>query len=229
MKVVIIIYHSEIIKKYKYEWILKFFNSLKNQTFQDFDLVELNYNGDKLSILHKLKLFQPVKYTFINKKMENHIIAQNYLFDYCFNKNYDVVFNTNIDDYYDHTLLEKEVNLLKNNKIDIISSNFTLVQNINNSIIRQKINILKTSDFDKQQNFLKSFFSKNDSKCFQLSGACITKNFYLKSDKKIFENYLLLENLFMCKKMILKSNFYIIQEYLISQRIHDEQLSYNYR
>lgn len=230
MKVCVIIYHSNLLKKYKYEWIVQFLESIYKQTYKDFDLIELNYGSDDLSLLYNTDYFDTSKITFINQKMKNHIKAQNFLLDYCFNKShYDVVLNTNVDDYYDKTLLEKELKIIKDMNVGIVSSNFKLFQEIDKKIITKNIEMMKNDDLDIQQNFMKNKFFRNDSRLFQNSGCCITKTFYKMSKCNLYEDFNLLEVLFMCKKMIKLNKFYIIPEILINQRIHKSQLSYDYR
>ena len=231
MKVAIIFYHSHILENYKYSYITQFLKSLKNQTSQDFHIFELNYDDrNDLSIMDKTKIFPKSRYTFLSKSLKNHIEAQNFLFKYCFDiKDYDIVMNTNIDDYYHSDKLRKQVNFMKKHKIDIISSSFNLFQEVNGKLIQQEVKMIETDDIDEQNNFLMAKFSKNDSRSFQNSGSCITKKFYLNNNKVVYENFPLLEVLFMCKNSIKKNTFYIIPEVLTYQRIHNNQISYKHR
>lgn len=231
MKIAIIFYHSELLKKYKYSYIIQFLKSLKNQSFQDFHLIELNYDNDNdLSILYKTNLFPSNQYTFLNRVFKNHIEAQNFLFKYCFEDNdFDIVMNTNIDDYYHPDKLMKQVNMLKNKNIDIISSGFSLFQTTNNESIYKEVDMILSTDIEEQNSILRARFFKNDSRLFQNSGSCITKSFYEKNNGLVFKNFPLLEVLFMCKDNIKKNTFYIIPEVLTYQRIHNRQLSYKYR
>lgn len=128
MKICCILYHSNIFGIYKTEWIQKCINSISNQTFDDFDVFELNYGDDNTS----LESFFSYKknYNFINKKMNNHAEAMNYLLDLVFKENkYDLCFNTNLDDYYDLSRFEKQIEFMKNG-YDVSSSEYIFIKEI---------------------------------------------------------------------------------------------------
>lgn len=229
MKVGVIIYYSNIFQ-YKLSWIKQCLKSIKDQTFTDYFILELNYGNDNISLLTQTKIFNRNKYCYSKLKLKNYIEAQNFLFKKGFEEyNFDIIFNINIDDYYEKTKFEKHIKVIQNSDAQIVSSNFKLFQEINNKEYYQDVALIKEKDIEKQNDILYSLFMNNDPKYFQNSGSCITKNFFLKSNKNIFQDFTLFEVLFMCKEMISKVNFYIIPENLCFQRLHKKQLSYKYR
>ena len=104
MKVCCVIYHSKIFTTYKEDWIIKCLKSIYLQTYKRYDIIELCYDNSDNSLIKMLKnkgLFNTNRLLFLNKEMKNNIEAENYIFNYAFNKlNYDVCININIDDYY---------------------------------------------------------------------------------------------------------------------------------
>lgn len=111
----VIVFHKNV-DKYPKDWILTFCGSILNQTFQDFDILELNYGGGEE------RLFACSDFESI--EMENHAEAMNYLIDKSFRSGYTHVFNTNVDDWYTLDRFEKQI---KYKDFDVVSSNFTLV------------------------------------------------------------------------------------------------------
>lgn len=119
MKCAVIFYHQNIESIYKKEWIDKCINSIKNQTYQNFDVFELDYGGTDRKLTEGIKGVN----TFFSIKKENHISAMNFLIDYVFGLGYEVVFNTNMDDYYHTERFEKQLKPIYTGN-QLISSNF---------------------------------------------------------------------------------------------------------
>lgn len=141
MKAAVIFYHSNLHLHYPLRWIKKCVDSIAAQTYQDFDVIELNY-GDAalvdqtqiggLSTIAAEPLFYaniPGKNHYkVHQKMENHIMAMNHLLNHCFNDcGYDAVFNINMDDHYHPTRFEKQVEKIKEG-YDLVSSDFCYVE-----------------------------------------------------------------------------------------------------
>ncbi len=114
MRVAVLCYHKNVTEIYAKEWVDKYRESIKNQTYKEFQVFEINYGGTNE------RIFESYAYpTFVH--------ALNYLLDKTFSSGYDVVYNTNCDDYYANNWIET---LLSNigGKYDLVTSNFCLVK-----------------------------------------------------------------------------------------------------
>lgn len=112
--VAVIFYHKNVSAIYQPEWIKQCVDSVKAQTFQDFDILELNYGGTD------------ERYTdgeFFSIELENHIFALNFLITYAFARGYEIVMNTNMDDHYEPQRFEKQIGAILNGA-QLVSSNF---------------------------------------------------------------------------------------------------------
>ncbi len=110
-KVCIILFHRNALKLFDIRWISKSLESLKNQTYQDFDVLELDY-GDTHKQLYETSNFESVL-------LPNHAYAMNYLIAKAKVLNYHYVFNWNIDDYYAIDRLRSQLAYLP--KYDVVS------------------------------------------------------------------------------------------------------------
>lgn len=110
----VIVFHKNL-GQYPKDWITKFAGSILNQTFQDFQIMELNYGGGDERIF--------ACSDFDSIEMANHAEAMNYLIEKSFRLGYTHVFNTNVDDWYTLDRFEKQILY----KADVVSSNFSLV------------------------------------------------------------------------------------------------------
>lgn len=125
MKVAVVIFHKNI-NRYPKEWIDRCVSSIQNQTFQDFDVFELDYGGDNNCIYPGS--------TRINEEFSDHAEALNFLLRMVFLLGYDCAFNVNVDDYYALDRFEKQLPYIKDG-YDIVSSNFHII-NENNEITK---------------------------------------------------------------------------------------------
>ena len=117
MRIAVIVYHSNAESIYPIQWIQDCVKSIYNQTYRNFDVIELNYGeGAK----------QYTKGEFHKILMRNHIEAMNYLIDLCFASGYDAVANTNIDDTYDSSRIEVQMDAIKQG-YQLVSSNFRYI------------------------------------------------------------------------------------------------------
>lgn len=114
-RIAVIVFHKQL-HQYPKQWILDFSESILNQTFQEFSILELNYGGGEERIF-ACSVFESIE-------MNNHAEAMNYLIDKAF-KSYEFVFNTNVDDKYSLDRIEKQLPYLEKG-YDIVSSNFSL-------------------------------------------------------------------------------------------------------
>lgn len=131
VKPAVIIFHKDV-SRYPLKWIDRCVNSIRNQTYQNFNVFELDYSGKGRQIYKGS--------TFINKKMLDHAKAHNYLLDFVFSKGYSCAFNVNVDDYYSLDRFEKQIKYIEQG-YDVVSSNFHNVDEFDN--ITQAIKIDK--------------------------------------------------------------------------------------
>jgi hypothetical protein len=115
-RLAIIVFHSQL-TQYPKQWILDFSESILNQTYSDFDILEINYNGGEE------RIFASSIYESVD--LNNHAEAMNYLIDKAFASGYDFVFNANADDVFALDRIEKQLPYLEQG-YDIVSSNFSL-------------------------------------------------------------------------------------------------------
>lgn len=118
-KIALFVYHKNIDKIYPPEWVDKFRDSILGQTFQDFDIFEINY-GDLGP-----RIFENSMY--ITKPLPTFVHAMNHLIDLTMSKGYEYFFNTNADDYYSVSRVATQLAFLKMG-YDVVSSNFALVR-----------------------------------------------------------------------------------------------------
>ena len=222
MKIGIIIYHSNL-KNYISDNILNdCINSIKNQTFDLFDILELDYSNDIKS--NKITSSFSQQIIYFKKYFKNHINAMNYLLNTAFNKlDYDIIFNINIDDIYNIHRFEYQLKKILHDNYSVVASNYHIF-NYNNI---KSINIIPNIDVENEQVYLKIKLQQNKL-IIPLSSFCFTKkswNIIQKID------YLpTLESILICKKLF-KSNckLHICNESLLHYRIHDNQISKKYR
>lgn len=119
MKICIILFHKNIYQLLRPEWITKSLQSLQDQTYKDFDVLEIDYGGTNLQLYPTSK--------FINQNLKNHVEAMNYLIDLAKSQNYDYIFNWNIDDYYSVHRIQAQLAYLP--KYDIVSGDHISFQN----------------------------------------------------------------------------------------------------
>lgn len=121
MRVALICYHKNLNSLYPLNWINQYRNSILNQTYQDFDIFELNYGGGQERIF--------TNSVFVSHRFQTFVHAMNYMLDSLFQPHgYDCVFNTNCDDYYAPQRIERQLPWIEQG-FDIVSSNYTIIRN----------------------------------------------------------------------------------------------------
>ena len=127
-KIGVIVFHKDIKKIYRPEWIQKCVGSIIGQTNQDFKVYEINYGGDDYSIIKEFsKGFR--RHKFIAEEFSNHAEAMNRIIDEAFKDGCEYVFNTNVDDYYELERFDKQIEYLKMG-YDVVSSDFSYISEI---------------------------------------------------------------------------------------------------
>lgn len=209
MKVATILYHKNILSIYKEQWIKQCVDSIKSQTFTDFEIYELNYGDDDLNLCDKYGFNQTHHY--YQKKMNNHAEAMNFLFDECLEDGIDIVINNNMDDYSEPNRFEIQINKIREG-YDIVSSNFQFVDDSDNLGQKMNMNYYNHKDeFNKGHNIV-----CHPSVCY--SKKFIEKNRY--NGGEIPE-----EDFNLWKRTIDDYKFFICFEYLIKYRFHRNQIT----
>lgn len=199
IRVAVLCYHKNSKLLYPSEWIEKYRESIQDQTFQEFQIFELNYNGDNERIFEH-SYFESYSYpTFVH--------GLNYLLDKCFSSGYDIVANTNIDDWASQIWLETMISDI-NKGYDLVSSNFCLVKDDK---------IIKYHRFHKL-DILSELQNGHNPVCHP--AVCYTKSFWDNNryvpEEQPYEDFELW-------KRALKSGskFFINEENLLFHRIHN--------
>lgn len=208
MKCAVIFYHKNIEFIYKKEWIYKCVESIKNQTYKDFDVFELNYGFG-----NKFYYDTSVQYQF---KFDNHIEAMNYLITHAFNLGYDVVFNTNMDDYYTNIRFEEQIKAIRKG-YQLVSSNFNYIND--NGFLKQ-MDMVRCGDI--------GFNLMRNHNIIAHPVVAMHKSFW--TEELRYNNLLGFEDLDLWKRAIKSGKkFKILPNYLLNYRIHDNQITKFYK
>lgn len=205
MKTCVILYHKNINKIYKPEWIDECINSIVNQTYKDYYVYDLNYGGEDFNF----KKYFPKRYKFFKEEFKNHVGAMNFLFDRCSEKKFDVVFNINLDDCYHKDRFKIQIEKIKEG-YDIVSSNFVVMKGEKRADMRfHDCNIVYR-------------FSLGDNviahPCVCYSKKFIDNNRYLDEIPE--------EDFKLWKRTINDYKFFICEEFLLYYRVHENQITY---
>lgn len=214
MKVCAIIYHKNAIKKYSKKWIIECLNSICNQSYTDFDILELNYgesDGSLARIYHfnKRRLYWKIP-------MKSHALAMNFLLDAAFTQyNYDYVFNVNVDDYYS---LDRFKIQLSYAPFEICSTNYTIL----NRAHTKQIDYTKKCETN---SFIQEYFNRNLNIICHPS-ICFYKSFWKKDPGCCYRDEVPVEDLKLWKRAI-KAGVHMIAipEFLTIYRKHPEQIT----
>lgn len=205
MKLAVCIFHKNIYAINKPEWVQYCINSIFNQTIKRFTVLELNYGEDNTQLYSGS--------FYMQKPLENHVQAQNMLFDYAA-LHFDVIFNVNLDDFYLPNRIEKQLISIKAGN-SIVSSNFSLM-NENSEVFQDLI-------FHKKN--IAAEFSKNHN-IIAHPVVAFTKDFWIKNRYYNEVDYHTARNEdFMLWKKAFANNekFCILPEILMHYRIHNYQ------
>jgi hypothetical protein len=209
MKVATILYHKNILSIYKEEWVKKCIDSIKEQTFTDFIIYEINYGDDDLNLGDRYGFEQT--HHFYNESLNNHAEAMNFLLDECLEDNIDIVINNNMDDYSDTKRFELQINKIKEG-YDIVSSNFQFIDSEGN--LGHKMNM---AHYDHKSEFI------NGHNIVCHPSVCYSRNFI--ENNRYDGNEIPEEDFSLWKRTINDYKFYICPEYLIKYRFHQNQIT----
>lgn len=231
-KCAVIFYHKNIKKNYKERWYIKTVETILNQTYKNFDILEINYGGDDYSVLDSFTFSN--KHYFYKKKLNTHTEAMVFLLNIGFEK-YDVIFNTNLDDYYMTNRFEKQLECIDNGYIlcSSIMNYITENKEIDDDYVTlewtaETYGIKPTTEKYININDIKEQLNKDHN---VMCHPCIayTKEFWNSYD---INNNLLryrddkpFEDLTLWKRAINSNiNMTIINEPLINYRLHENQI-----
>lgn len=201
MKVAVLSYHKNAETLYPDKWILEYRFSILNQSYKDFDIVELEYGGGSFRVFDKSN--------YHSKDFPSFVHGLNYLLDSLFFMGYDCVANTNLDDFYSLDWLAKQVKYIEAG-YDLVSCNFCLVK---------EDKIIKTHSFHKLD--LKHELASNHNIICH-PAVCYSKNFWEKN--RYVPEQLPLEDMMLWQRAIKNSRFIILPDVLLYHRLHENSV-----
>jgi glycosyltransferase involved in cell wall biosynthesis len=209
-KCAVIFYHKNINNLYRPEWIQLCVDSIKNQTFKDFDVFELCYGGLAAKYCEGIS----PRYYFLETQFENHIGAMNFCYDLIFNAGYDVVFNTNMDDFYSAGRFEKQLDAIEKGA-QLVSSNFRYFNN---------------GAYIKDLIFHNRSISKELMRGHNIIAHPVIAMHRSFWDGLRYKDSLGNEDLLLWKEAVTKGKkIVILPDFLLSYRLHQNQVTKKYR
>ena len=197
-KICVIIFHKNV-NQYPAEWVKECIDSIRNQTYQNFKVLEIDYGGTGIQI-----------YTgsiFESKSFPTHTHAHNYLCDKAFSEGYDYVANVNLDDVYSPNRLEKQLPYMQQG-YDIISSNFYNI-NENGEVRQQK----RFHDKDPQAE------ANNNHNIICHPVVCYSKHFWT-TGTRLNPDEIPVDDFNLWKRSYGKYRFVIAPQFLAYYRVH---------
>ncbi len=199
----LIIFHKNV-KQYPKKWITECVNSIRNQTYQKFDVFELDYGGGTEQIYTGSK--------FYNNICKDHSEAHNIMSDYVFSLGYKYVLNSNVDDYYSSDRIERQVPYLKDG-YDVISSNFVRINEDSKEIGRTYFDSL---DIEEE--------AKKDHNIIAHPVCAYSKHFW-DNCSKLRSEEIPKDDFELWKRSYKDFKFVILPYYLLFHRIHSNKVS----
>lgn len=203
LKVAVILFHKNIMN-YPTDWVAKCINSIKEQTFQNFDVFELEYGGEEIQVYEDSN--------FASLKLANHAEAHNFLLDKVFSLGYDCAFNVNIDDAYSPDRFEKQLPFMELG-YDVVSSNFYNI-NGNGEVIDKmemsKLNMVEEAN--KGHNIIAH------------PVCCYSKKFWTTCSRLIGDQ-IPVDDFELWKRSYGDYKFVILPDYLLYYRVHPNKAS----
>lgn len=203
MNSAVILFHKNI-TRYPNSWISRCIGSIRDQSYENFDVYELEYGGNGTQ--------HYVGSNFESLDLQNHSNAQNHLLDKVFSVGYDVVFNVNIDDFYSTFRFEKQIEAMEMG-YDIVSSNFIRVDEDENPIEALYISNL---DIEKE--------AANNRNILAHPAVCYSKYFW-ENCTKFNSSEIPKDDFMLWKRSFGKFKFHILPDFLLYQRIHNLNVS----
>lgn len=204
IKAGVILFHKNV-RNYHPKWVKKCIDSIRNQTFRDFTVYELDYSNTGIQVYGGS--------IFYSRGMNNHAEAHNFLLDEVFDDDLDCAFNVNIDDFYALNRFEKQIIEIERGE-DVISSNFYRVDE------RDRIVGI--------YNFAHLNIKKEAARGHNIiahPACCYSKNFWTKCTKLDPQQIPADDFHLWIRSMKNGFRFKILDEYLLYQRIHNNNVS----
>lgn len=206
MKVAVIIFHKNIDSYYKPEWIAKCYDTIARQEYKDFDVFEIDYGGTGRQTYEGSRFF--------NKAMDTHAHAHNYLLDLVFNEGYDCAFNTNVDDWYALNRFNTMLPYISKG-YDLVSSNFYRVDKFEE--------VIQPLTFHNMDPVREAF--KRNHNIIAHPVVCYSRKFWLRGDK-LKPAEIPADDFALWKRSYKEgAKFIILPQYLLFQRVHDNNIS----
>jgi hypothetical protein len=243
LKIAIIFFHKNIYKLYQEKWIKDCIYSCLNQENILFDIYEINYGNEDISIFDNIPFNR--KHQFFIKNYDTHTEAMLFLLKQCFDiDNYDIVFNTNLDDFYHQDRFTKQLNDIIDNDT-YLNSSFWVYIDEENKLLKKKKNCIyfkndnfrwktikdfknKINDEEVKYNIIKNELEKENN-VLNHSGICFSKKYWNSLDKHNnllrYRNDKPFEDLSLWIRSIQNNiPIKIINENLIYYRIHTNSI-----
>jgi len=203
LKAAVILFHKQ---SYKYppKWVSKCIESIQKQTYNKFEVFELDY-GNEHTQLYKNS-------SFASTPMETHADAHNFLLDQVFSLGYDCAFNTNIDDFYSLNRIEKQLPWIAAG-FDIISSNFYHIDD-NDRVMYPMVMDSKNIRLEARRNH----------NIIAHPVCCYSKKFWT-TCTKLRPNEIPRDDFELWKRSIGHYQFKILPDFLLYYRVHKTNVS----
>lgn len=203
LKIALIIFHKNS-HRYPIKWINRLVASIKNQTYTDFDVFELDYGGDNIQIYPNSN--------FISMKLNDHAEAHNFLLDKVFSLDYDYAANSNLDDFFSHDRLQKQLKYAEEG-YDVISSNFYNVDE-NDRIIH--MHFMDSKDIEAE--------AAKHHNVLAHPVLMYSKHFWT-TCTKLIPTQIPVDDFELWKRSFGEYKFVICPDFLLYYRVHDKKIS----
>lgn len=219
-------YHKNIFNILKPKWIEKCIQSILSQTFQHFEILELNYGNDKTKLMELWSIKPKQIIHYFQEELDNHSYAMNYLLDKAFlEMNFDIIFNVHLDDFYHPQRFEIQLKAFEDNTIDLVSSNHIYIREdlYGNDMIEL---LLDTEIYGKTQEDIKKSF-ENEHNLIAHPVVAFNKSFWRKHKDICYYSETPVEDFKLWLRCIQYNDikFKLLPEYLLYYRQHNNQTS----
>lgn len=204
-KAAVIIFHKNI-QNYPEKWVNDCICSIKNQTYKDFDVFEVDY-GDTWTQVYKGSHFESTKF-------DNHADAHNFLLDKVFSLDYDCAFNVNIDDVYAVNRFERQIACIEEG-YDVVSSNYYNMDENGDTI---KAMLMSDKNIENEMMYNHNIIAH--------PSVCYSRKFWttctkLKGDEIPLDDFKLWKRSIDSREY----KFLILPDYLLYYRVHENKVS----
>ena len=225
-KVAVMIFHKNILKICEKQWVMKSVKSIYDQTYQDFDVFEINYGGREESVINDKS--EHHTHHFYSIDFKNHSYAMNFLLDEIFTheESYDLVFNVNLDDYYHPSRFDEQIKIMKMG-YSISSSLWTYVDGSDCKKLKFTLDTLQLqpnldSTLATEESVREQILKKQN--VVNHPGVCFSRQFWKENLK--YRDELPHEDLALWYHVVKESRLHmaVINQNLVYYRIHNNQI-----